>query len=141
MSDDAFLDTSYAIALVSESDQYHARANAWADRLEAARTHLITTRAVLLEIGNSLAKRRFRSVAVQLLASLEADPAITIVSLTDHHYTRAFDLYRNRPDKDWGLTDCVSFVVMTERGLTSALTADEYFEQAGFIALLRRDPP
>jgi predicted nucleic acid-binding protein len=95
---------------------------------------------VLLEIGNALGKLRFRPAAVQLLDSLESDPTVTIVALTDDLYAAAFDLYRRRPDKEWGLIDCVSFVVMTERGLTEALTADGHFEQAGFDPLLHRDP-
>ena len=41
-------------------------------------------------------------------------------------------------DKEWGLIDCVSFVVMEYRGITEALTSDAHFEQAGFQALLRR---
>jgi uncharacterized protein len=138
---EAFLDTSYAIALVSESDRHHTRADALADQIETDKTRLVTTRAVLLEIGNALAKQRVRGVAVRLLASLEADPNVTIVPLTDSLYARAFELYRNRPDKDWGMVDCISFVVMSELKLTEALTADEHFEQAGFVALLRRNPP
>ena len=46
-------------------------------------------------------------------------------------------LYANRTDKDWSLTDCISFVVMNERGITDALTGDHHFEQAGFAALLK----
>jgi hypothetical protein len=45
-------------------------------------------------------------------------------------------LFRQRADKAWGLTDCISFVVMREREIPEALTADEHFEQAGFVALL-----
>ena len=140
MNVNKFLDTSYAIGLLSIKDRHHSRALVWANRLEADQTRLITTRAVLLEIGNALGKQRFRAAAVRLLTSIECDPTITVVSLTDGLFTAAFDLYRQWPDKDWGLIDCVSFVVMTDRGLTEALTADEHFEQAGFVALLRQDP-
>jgi predicted nucleic acid-binding protein len=44
--------------------------------------------------------------------------------------------YAKRLDKDWSLTDCMSFVTMQECGISDALTADHDFEQAGFIALL-----
>ena len=57
--------------------------------------------------------------------------------MTAELYQRAFALYCQRMDKEWGLTDCISFVVMRERGLTEALSADKHFEQAGFRALLR----
>jgi predicted nucleic acid-binding protein len=55
-------------------------------------------------------------------------------------FDMAFTLYGNRPDKSWSLTDCASFVVMRERGLTEALTTDEHFRQAGFRALLLEEP-
>jgi uncharacterized protein len=44
-------------------------------------------------------------------------------------------------DKSWSLTDCISFAVMNDRGITRAMAYDHHFEQAGFEALLRRDPP
>ena len=107
-----------------------------AERLAQSGTRLVTTRAVLLEIGNALAKLRYRDAALQLLEALETDPQVAIVPLTDTLHRRAFDLYRSRPDKEWGLTDCASFVLMRERGLTEALAANEHFRQAGFSALL-----
>ena len=134
---EAFLDSAYAIALSAASDQYHDRALALAAQLETDNTRLITTRAVLIEIGNALAKQRYRAAAVQLLNALHADSSVEIIVLTDDLYSEAFALYQSRMDKDWGLTDCISFVVMTQRGLTDALTSDQHFEQAGFRALLR----
>jgi predicted nucleic acid-binding protein len=136
-----FLDTAFALALANPKDLLHERAIHLADQLEAARTQLVTTRAVLLEIGNSLAKVRYRAAGIQLLTSLEVDPNVEIVSLTDDLYDRAFQLYEQRPDKEWGLTDCVSFVVMQDRSLTVALTPDKHFQQAGYRALLRDDTP
>jgi predicted nucleic acid-binding protein len=52
-------------------------------------------------------------------------------------WRRGCELYDARPDKEWSLTDCISFVVMRDRGIEQALTGDEHFEQAGFAALLR----
>ena len=92
-----------------------------------------------LEIGNALAKQRHRGAAISLLSALEADPNIEVVPLSDLLYKQAFELYQQRPDKEWGMTDCVSFVLMQDRGLTDALTADDHFRQAGFRALLRDD--
>ena len=46
-------------------------------------------------------------------------------------------MHKERSDKSWSLTDCISFVVMGEHGITDALTGDRHFEQAGFRALLR----
>ena len=134
---EVFLDTAYAIALSVEADAHHTRAVELAEQLELQQTRLITTRAVLLEIGNALARQRYRSAAAQLLDAIEHDPQVECVPLTDELYQQAFELFRNRPDKEWGMIDCASFVVMRQRGLTDALTTDEHFEQAGFRALLR----
>lgn len=137
MDREVFLDTAYAIALANAKDQFHEKAVAVARQLRTQETKLVTTRAVLLEIGNALSGQRFRPAAVQLLDALEADPTVGIVTLTDGLYSQAFNLYRTRPDKEWGLVDCLSFVVMQERKLTSALTTDMHFQQAGFRVLLR----
>lgn len=56
--------------------------------------------------------------------------------MTEDLYAQAAELYKRYSDKEWGLTDCVSFVVMRERGIQEALTADTDFRQAGFHALL-----
>ena len=132
-----FLDTSYAIALAAPTDQFHPLAVELSLEIERAAAHLITTRGVMMEFGNSLARLRYRAVAIELLAALETDPTVTILPLTDDLYARGYQLYASRPDKEWGLIDCISFVVMTDRGLTEALTADDHFTQAGFVALLR----
>ena len=136
MKAEVFLDAAYAIALSVPKDSYHKRAVLLADELEASKTRLVTTRAVMLEIGNALSKQRYRHAAVELLRSLEADPNVTIVPLSEDLYAQAFRLYRERPDKDWGLTDCISFIAMQGRKITEALTTDEHFQQAGFRALL-----
>ncbi len=131
-----FLDASYAIALSVETDAHHSAAVHLSRRLESRAT-FITTRAVLLEIGNALSRSRFRQGLVNLLTDIEADPDVEIVPLSDELYAKGLSLLQTRPDKRWGLTDCISFVVMQERGLVAALTADAHFRQAGFQPLLR----
>jgi uncharacterized protein len=132
-----FLDTSFTIAQVSTNDQYNQKARFWSEKIQADRIPLITTQAVLLEIGNALSNRRFRQITVTLLEYFAVSESIQIIPLTDDLYNKAFNLFRSRPDKDWGLIDCISFVVMTEKNIPAALTADEHFIQAGFTALLR----
>jgi uncharacterized protein len=85
----------------------------------------VTTQAILLEIGNSLSKQKYRVAAIQLLESLETDPSVEIVLLTHSLYELAFNLFKRRADKEWGLIDCISFIVMQNRGITDALTADK----------------
>jgi len=134
--DKVFLDASFAIALSSVKDQYHDLAEKLADQIQKEKVKMVTTRAVVLEIGNSLAKRRYRQAAIKLLESIEDDPNLEIVPASEELYKRAFSLYKERPDKEWGLTDCISFVVMQDYKLNKALTTDEHFRQAGFRAML-----
>ena len=110
-----------------------------ADELKSAGTRLVTTRAILLEIGNALSKQRYRRAAVLLLDSLEIDPRVEIIPLSEQLYARASKLYRERPDKEWTLTDCMSFIVMEDREISEALTTDEHFHQAGFHVLMRQE--
>ena len=101
-TDELFLDASYAIALSAPNDQNHQKALTLADQLEANLTRLITTRAVILEIGNALSKLRFRQAAVQLMASLEEDSRVEIIGITKDLFGQGLELYRARPDKEWG---------------------------------------
>lgn len=132
---EVFLDTAMAIALMLENDQHHVKA--WATLVEMrAHTRLVTTRAVCLEIGGALARPRHRAQAAALLASIDADPEFEVVPLSEDLYEQAVALFRSRGDKAWSLTDCLSFVVMRSRGISSALTTDQHFRQAGFEPLL-----
>lgn len=133
-----FLDSAYAIALSAPKDEHHQRALALAERIEAEGTRLITTRAVIVEIGDALSSSQYRRDAIKLLTSFEKDPEfVQIVPISEQLYAKALQLYRTRPDKEWGMTDCISFIVMHERNLMDALTTDRHFQQAGFRALLR----
>lgn len=142
-TDPLFLDTAYINALVNTRDQWHAPAARWEKRAATERRALVTTEFVLAEIADSLAAVRFRAQAAQVIAVLQASSLVTIVPASAQLFAAALDLYRNRADKAWGLTDCASFVVMGEvmgeRGLTEALTSDDHFRQAGFRALLLGD--
>ena len=79
-----FLDTSFAIALSASTDQNHAKAVELAEQIESQNICLVTTQAILLEIGNALSKHKYRTAAIQLLESLESDPNVKIVPLTNY---------------------------------------------------------
>lgn len=97
---------------------------------------LITTDAVLLEIGNALA-RGFKEQAAEVIEDFLTSSEVDIVNLDSALFQSAFELYRTHKDKFRGMTDCVSFVTMRERGIVDALTNDKDFRQAGFNALMR----
>jgi hypothetical protein len=136
-ADTLFLDSAYVIALAQATDEHHRKAVELAWSVETQKVGLVTTRAVLLEVGGALSKSRMRPDAIRLIDSLQTSARVEIVPLTDEVVARGWGLFRQRTDKDWSWTDCISFVVMSERKLTGALTSDLHFEQAGFTALLR----
>jgi predicted nucleic acid-binding protein len=128
------LDTVYVQALLNYRDQHHARALRFAPRVRSA-TGVWVTEAVLIEIGDALSGSN-RAGAAAFIDSCYRTPNITVVPVDTPLLGRALRLYESHTDKEWGLTDCVSFVVMRDQQLVDALTADRHFRQAGFHALL-----
>jgi len=135
-----FADTFYLLALLNEEDEGHLRAKAAAARARQQRRVLVTSAWVLTELGDALAAVESRGSFLAMLDTLRSDRMVTIVEQASQVFEAGVQLYRSRPDKNWSLTDCTSFVVMKERGITEALTADHHFEQAGFTALLQQRP-
>lgn len=127
-----FADAFFYVALLNVPDQHHARVVRYAS---SADDYSVTTRWVLAEVANALGKWPGREKVGAFLADLEKDPDVCIVGESDELYRRGLELYRERRDKRWSLTDCISFVVMEREGLREALTGDQHFEQAGFVAL------
>ena len=129
-----FLDTSFFAALAMGRDALHASAVAWSERLPGL---FVTTEYVLVEFVNLLSMPGRRRPAHSVVANARANPAIQVVPATAQLFDAGLALHGERSDKSWSLTDCISFVVMAEHGITDALTGDHHFEQAGFRALLK----
>jgi len=129
-----FADTFALIAWLNPRDNAHALVTAYLDRFTG---RLVTTEWVLMELADALSAPEARSTAVAFLEAVRADPLFDIVGYLSAVYQAGCDLFAARPDKAWSLTDCISFGVMRERGLSDALTADRHFEQAGFRAVFK----
>jgi uncharacterized protein len=123
-----FADTSFWIAISSRRDQYHSQAVAWHQFLLRTESGIVTTEAVLWEWLNALADYTTRNIAAEGYRRVHADSRVEVVAFGPELTGVAVDLYRRRVDKDWSLTDCLSFVVMEKRHLTEALTTDRHFE-------------
>ena len=128
----AFADTFFYLALLNDSDPGHELALA-----ESKVTHqIITTEFIVLELGNACARAEDHADFLALVAGMRASPRVKIIPVSSALLNRGLELMRERSDKDWSLTDCISFVVMADEGIAEALTGDHHFEQAGFVALL-----
>lgn len=129
-----FADTSFYVAIFSAEDALHAKAKAVA---AAHQGGVITTEFVLIEVGNFFCRGNGRTVFKTMVENLRSAEDIEIIPASADLFDKGINLFNSRPDKEWSLTDCTSFVVMRERANTEALTADHHFEQAGFVALLK----
>lgn len=132
-----FADSGYWISLLYPRDQHHATATAVAAGL--GQVSIVTTQMVLTEAFNAMARsgEGGRRLVARLMEDLENDPDVEVIPQTEAQFRASVERYATRSDQSWSLTDCASFLVMEERGMTEALAYDRDFEQAGFVALLR----
>ncbi|MEK7685859.1 MAG: PIN domain-containing protein [Verrucomicrobiota bacterium] len=128
-----FADTFYFIAFVNERDAAHRRALAFSRTFSGC---IYTTAWILTEVADALADVERRMKVARFIESLRTDPLVRIIPPTRELFERGLALYADRSDKSWSLTDCISFVVMNDEGLSDVLTGDHHFEQAGFNLLL-----
>jgi predicted nucleic acid-binding protein len=129
-----FADSYYFIAQLNPADEAHAKATAFTAAFEGS---LLATDWILVEVGDAFSRPLNRGRFVHFCRQLPALPDMRIVPATRAMFLEGFELFANRPDKEWSLTDCISFVVMQKEGINEALTGDHHFEQAGFVALLK----
>ncbi len=128
-----FADSYFYIAVLSARDAAHQKAT------QSAKQHTgvtVTTAWILMEVADGLSAASARQGVVGLIESLREDAQTIIVPPSRDLFERGIELYSQRPDKDWSLTDCISFLVMQDYRVTEAFTADRHFEQAGFVTLL-----
>ena len=132
-----FADTGYWVALIMPRDQLHDIARRITDELPPHR--MVTTEMVLVELLNAMSKggRQNLELASRMLRDIYDDDTIEIVPQSSLQFREAASRYADRLDQRWGVTDCASFLLMEERGITEALSYDRDFLQAGFVALLR----
>ena len=132
-----FIDSGYLVALVKKRDPYRAKALEVSAQLNQGQVEFITTTAVIYEFLDALSQPLYRQEAVQIWKLIQRTGAIEVTPITQALFEQAVDLYESRRDKKWGITNCMSFVVMNERGISDALAVDADFEQAGFTLLLK----
>jgi predicted nucleic acid-binding protein len=129
-----FADSYYFFALLNASERQHQNAVAFSDSFDG---EIVLTSWIVTELGDGLCRGAGRRAFVDLCQNLRANDRVIIVPASDALLTAGIELYSQRQDKEWSLTDCISFIVMQRDGITEALTADHHFEQAGFVRLLQ----
>jgi predicted nucleic acid-binding protein len=131
-----FVDTAAWIALINISDDLHVPAQQVMSVLRQQKAQLMTTEFVLLEVADALSAPLNRLHTAAFVDGLWRLPVLRIILASHELLADGWELYKQRLDKDWSLTDCTSFVVMMRERITQAFTSDHHFEQAGFVKLL-----
>lgn len=132
-----FVDTSYLIAILEPTDDRHEKAKTVSRSLDGYQQ--VTSEMVLTELLNAFCTRGkfFRQMVLNVLDDLRSDSNVEIIPQSSELFEQACQYYRQRPDKQYSLTDCASMVIMKEKEIDQVLTHDHHFQQEGFIALLR----
>lgn len=136
---DIFVDTAGWGHLLDPSQAFHHGASAIYRRARQEGTRFLTTNYILAELVALLTSPLNvpRPKVIAFIAGLKSSPQVEIVHIDPTLDMQSWRLLTDRPDKDWSLVDCASFVVMRQFGLLEALTTDHHFEQAGFVRLLK----
>ncbi len=140
MPEVVFWDTSAFIALSNRDDRWYVAAVAMNQELARQRARILTTDAVLTEVANSFSRAAQKSVAQRNIDALQQSAKLGVARLIhvdEALWQRGWRLFTERPDKDWSLTDCISFIVMQENKVIRSFTSDHHFEQAGFVRLMQ----
>jgi predicted nucleic acid-binding protein len=129
----SFADTAFFLALFNPRDSFHTKAI----ELNRIDRPIVVTWWVLLELADHLCSVKNRILFPQVHEELKKDKRFEIIGADQTLLDRGLQTYNSRKDKEWSLTDCTSFTLMWDRGISEALTSDYHFEQAGFRALMR----
>ena len=131
-----FADAAHYIAILIPSDDLHDRALTVANGLGDA--EIVTTDAVLVEVLAFVSElgRHVRERGVTFIDRVIDDERIAVIPQTRELFLRVLDIYRQRLDKGYSLTDCMSMVVCADLAITDVLSHDHHFEQEGLTILL-----
>lgn len=132
-----FADTFYWVALANPDDEAHAQVNSFGKSDE--RTLIITAEEILIEFLTFFADKGayLRRKAVALTRGIFASASIRVIPQTHKSFLAGYELYAERPDKGYSLTDCIAMATARGQGIKEILTNDRHFVQEGFRALFR----
>ena len=127
-----FVDTGYLFALEIASDQHHQAATQHWQGIVAALPRLVTTSYVFDEVVTFFNSRGQHTKALQVGNNLLQSPSVQFIHVDTALFYEGWAYFQRHQDKDYSLTDCISFLVMQKLGIRMAFTFDQHFVQAGF---------
>lgn len=135
-----FIDTSGWANLFIATESYHHQAKQWFSQSRQQHDQLITSNYVITELVALFHSplRVPRSQLFQYIEAITTASYTNVIHIDSTIHDEAWQLLKNRSDKNWSLVDATSFVFMKKWQLSEALTTDHHFEQAGFIKILQK---
>jgi predicted nucleic acid-binding protein len=127
-----FVDTSAFIALLDPRDDCHVQAVHVEQSLSGRAARLITTNFVLDETYTGLRGKIQHSAILRFRDLVRQSRRLSVIRITEALEDQAWKIFARYGDKDFSFTDCTSFAVMQQLGITTAFAFDEHFEQFGF---------
>jgi len=134
-----FVDTAGWGNLVDTLQEFHAETKTIYLSAKQKGSRLVTTNYVIAELVALLFSplRIPRMKSIKFIESIKSSALVDIIHIDEDLDAKSWELLKNRPDKNWSLVDCSSFIVMQKNKIVEALTTDHHFEQAGFVRLLK----
>ncbi len=129
-----FLDTAGILAMSNRRDSFHENAVRINQYLEEIHVRFVITDFIVVEVCNSLSKHKH--LALKFLKLIQESDDIEVIPITKTRFEKALQMYQEYTDKDWGLTDITSFLIMKEYGIQEVFTCDHHFKQMGFTVLI-----
>jgi predicted nucleic acid-binding protein len=134
-----FVDTFYWVSLNNPQDDWYHKVMIMSESLNQSQTFLITTEEVLSEVLTFYSKSgvRLRQRTVSFIKNILTNNQIQVIEQNHQSFILGFELYQNRLDKGYSLTDCISMNIMKQLKIREILSHDQHFSQEGFIILFR----
>lgn len=130
-----FLDTSYILALEIVNEDAHQKVlQSWLT-LAKSKPYVFTTTYIFDETVTFFNSRNLHSKAIEVGERLLKSPDIELIQIDNNLFRLGWQYFKKYKDKSYSLTDCLSFVVMEQQEIATALTLDRHFIQAGFQVL------
>ncbi|HLF39753.1 MAG: PIN domain-containing protein [Betaproteobacteria bacterium] len=127
-----FVDTSAWFAFTNRADPDH---KAVAALLDAFKGRLVTSNFVFDETVTLCLYRLGHAAAERVGQVLRDSNQVDLVRVAPEDETAAWQLFRERADKQYSFTDCASFALMRRLDLKTAAALDDDFAGEGFEQL------
>jgi len=137
MAFNLFLDTSGLFSFLIKNDDKHKDTSLIINKAINSGKHLITTDYIVDETATLLKSRGYSYIIPAFFDGIVSSKACHVEWMDQDLFDITKTFFIKFKDHEWSFTDCFSFVIMKNAGITEAITKDEHFREAGFTPLLQ----